>query len=186
LWIKRYLENGIHGLNRLYSHGRSCKHKNQLKGYFPEWFGVGPDSYGYSTDNWTISLLCDNYQKITNEQVSEDTVARALKEAGYSYRRVKKCVHLHAPTREEKKQRVIELIEEIKSFIAHDESVILSLDKAHFSTEPYLIRGWYKKNSMPHAVSQKEGELHNIWCVEYRGAKVYLEKCQTRKQQDTD
>jgi transposase len=126
LWIKRYLENGIHGLNRLYSHGRSCKHKNQLKGYFPEWFGVGPDSYGYSTDNWTISLLCDNYQKITNEQVSEDTVARALKEAGYSYRRVKKCVHLHAPTREEKKQRVIELIEEIKSFIAHDESVILS------------------------------------------------------------
>ncbi len=180
LWLKRYKQNGLKGLNRLYSPGRPPKHKHQLETLFSEWFAKGPTKFGYPVEEWTVSMLCDSYLKITGNSISEDTITRALKKAGYSYTKAKKTVPANAPTKEEKKEKVLSLIDEIKGFIDQDNAVILSLDEAYLSSEPYLVRGWYKKNSKIHAFAQKEGGLHIVWCLEFAGTTIFLEKCQAR------
>lgn len=186
LWLKRYLKDGIEGLNRLYSPGRPKHLKNQLLSFLPDWFTNGPSHYGYSTSAWTVQLLCDFYRKTTGWTISQDTVERSLAEVGYSYRRAKKSVPHRAPSREEKKQRVQEIIEEVKTMMEHEETVILALDETHLSTEPYVIRGWYKKNSILAADTFPTGELYDFWRVEYRGTTVYLEKRKEGQQQHTD
>ncbi len=181
LWIKRFLESRIPGLERRYSPGRPRKHKGLLLKLLPEWLAKGPSSYGYMASTWTVDLLCSQFRQVTGDDLSRDTIERALKRLGYSYRRAKKVVPSSAPSKEEKKKRVLELVEEINNYIGQDDAVILSVDETHLSSEPYLIRGWYKKNSISPSYAAQKGELHDLWCVEYQGTKIYLEKCQERK-----
>lgn len=177
-WIRRFLKERIPGLERRYSPGRPPKHKGLLMELLPEWLSTGPSTYGYNASVWTVELLRSQFRKVADDNISSDTIERALKKLGYSYRRAKKGVPSSAPSKEEKKRRVLELVEEIKNFIGQDDAVILSLDETHLSSEPYLIRGWYKKNSIFLAFADQKGELHDLWCVEYQGTKIYLEKCQ--------
>jgi len=186
LWIKRYKQDGARGLERLYSPGRPQKHKVILMKMLPVWLSNSPSDYGYISSSWTIELLRHQFQQVTGNGISQDTIERALKDLGYSYRRAKKGVPTSAPSREEKRQHVLRLIDEIKSFIGQDEAAILSLDETHLSTEPYVIQGWYKKNSIPSALSNQKGELHDIWSLEYQGTTIYLEKCQARQQHSID
>jgi transposase len=186
LWIKRYLKDGLSGLERLYSPGRPKQQKAQLLALIPDWFSNGPAFYGYSTSLWTVALLCDQYLKTTGREVSPDTVERSLMEAGYSYRRARKSVPERAPSKEEKKQQVLELIDEIKGMMEKEETVVLALDETHLSSEPYVIRGWYKKNSVLAAHPCQTGELHGFWRVESRGTTIYLEKRGSGQQQHLD
>lgn len=182
LWIKRYNQNGIAGLERQYSPGRPKKHKDILMRMLPTWLSSSPSVYGFLSSSWTVDLLKHHFQQVTGNSVSQDTIERALKESGYSYRRAKKGIPTNAPSKEEKRQHVLRLIGEIKDFIGQDEAVILSLDETHLSTEPYVIQGWYKKNSTPSSLPNQKGELHDIWRLEYRGTTIYLEKRQEGQQ----
>jgi hypothetical protein len=75
----------------------------------------------------------------------EDTIERALKEMDYTYKRSAKGVSEKAPGKEEKKEAITRLIAEIMEFEKQHDCEIFALDESHFSTEPYLIRGWQKK-----------------------------------------
>ena len=117
LWLNRYIKEGITGLNRKYSQGAPSTKRDLLIESFDEWFSKSPTDYGYQSNAWTISLIIDSFLKKTQVIVSEDTVQRALKKVGYSYKKPKKTVPLRAPNKEAKKHRVLEMIAEIKAFI---------------------------------------------------------------------
>lgn len=133
LWLNRYKEEGITGLNRKYSQGAPSTKRDLLIESFDEWFSKSPTDFGYQSNAWTISLLIDLFKKMTQEIVSEDTVQRALKKAGYSYKKPKKTVPLKAPCKDAKKHRVLEMLTEIKAFIESDKANIYFLDETHFS-----------------------------------------------------
>lgn len=145
LWLNRYIEEGINGLYRKYSQGAPSTKRDLLIKSFNEWFSKSPMDFGYQSNAWTISLMIDSFKKKTQEIVSKDTVQRALKKAGYSYKKPKKTVPSRAPSKEAKKHRVLEMITEIKAFIEDDEANIYFLDETHFSTQPYIVKGWQKK-----------------------------------------
>jgi len=128
-----------------------------------------------------VSIIAEEYYRQVGKKVSEDTIQRALKDAGFSYKRPKKGVPLTAPSKEEKKTRVLAIIEEIKNFVEKDEAEIFSLDEAHFSTEPYIIRGWFKKKrSSSNSYSDQKGTMYDIWSLEYGKTKILLEKSSQR------
>mgnify|MGYP001404507979 CR=1 FL=1 len=180
LWLKRYIEKGLSGLNRKFSNGRPSVKRNLLISNLDKWLTESPFKYGYKTSEWTVSLIKDMFRKKTGESISEDTIERALKKADFSYRKAKKSVPLTAPSKEEKIEKVNNLIEEIKEFMKNDKVQIISLDETHLSSEPYLIRGWYKKNSTFDTYTPQEGELYDFWCLEYQGTRFFLEKFKKR------
>lgn len=175
-WLKRFHAHRMKGLNRNYSPGRPSLRKMKLIPLIEKYLEHAPRHYGYANTEWTVHLLAEQYYRESKIKVSEDTVQRALKDAGYSYRRTRKGVPMHAPTREEKQQRIVEMIDEIRRFIGDDQAEIFSLDETYFSTEPYIIRGWLKKKWPPeNKHTRKKRKLHRIWCVEYGNTTILLE-----------
>ena len=73
--------------------------------------------------------------------VSGDTVTRALNAMGYSYKRPTKTVPARAPDKKDKAKRIKSMLKEIKCLLSKGETETYALDEAHFSTEPYLVRG---------------------------------------------
>ena len=96
---------------------------------------------------WTISLIAYDVEQRLNISVSYDTVSRALKDLGYSYKRPSKTVPSTAPGREEKLAVIKEITRDVKKITSDKKSVIYALDESHFSTEPYLVKGWFKKKA---------------------------------------
>ena len=69
----------------------------------------------------------------------------------------------HAPSKEEKLQRVQEIASEIAGLRCNGDVEVMFLDESHFSTDPYVVRGWSKRGQpfFP-PDSDKTRELHDI------------------------
>jgi hypothetical protein len=108
---------------------------------------------------------------------SGDTVTRALKEMGYSYKRPTKTVPARDPTKHEKAERVQVMIEEIKGILSKGETEIYALDESHFSTEPYLVRGWFKKRWPPQDSNKLQArKSHILWMLKSGDSEILLEE----------
>ena len=69
------------------------------------------------------------------------------------------------------------MVHEILKIIDQKESVIYILDESHFSTEPYLVQGWFKKRWAPQDTdTKKKRKSHLLWMFEYQDTKILLEK----------
>ncbi len=124
-----------------------------------------------------MPLIKDCLEKKRAFKVSEDTIERSLKSLGYTFKRPAKAVGPKAPSPEAKKEAVQTILNEIQKLIKTNECEILALDESHFSTEPYLVKGWFKKNT---AVQDTRGELppklHDIWMLKFKKQTFLLEK----------
>ena len=144
-WLKRYNLDGIKGLSRKYSPGRPDEKRAKLKEHIKKILLDSPVKHGYQDHVWSVPLIVYDAASKLDLSVSGDTVNRALKVLGYSYKRPSKTVPARAPTKNEKAEMVQAMIERIKGVLSKGETEIYALDESHFSTEPYLVRGWFKK-----------------------------------------
>lgn len=140
-WMKAYIANGIEGLNNKQPPGRP-----KIKGLAAETeidtlLIQTPREFGYQEEGWTVCILLDYFSK-KKLDVKEDTVRRALKKRGWVYKRFAKRVPKNAPSKEEKSQKIEQLVAAIKQD-APDET--LFVDEANFMTGPYVQRGWFKR-----------------------------------------
>jgi len=176
-WLKRYRAKGINGLSRNFSPGRPSTMREKIKLYIEQIIGNSPINHGYQDSTWSVPLITYEVNKNLNLNASSKTVTRALKSMGYVYKRPSKTIPSHAPTKEEKQDTVKKMVHEILKIIDQKESVIYTLDESHFSTEPYLVQGWFKKRwTPPNSNTQKERKSHLLWMLEYKNTKILLEK----------
>jgi len=178
LWVKRYTKNGIVGLSRKYSPGRPRDKKDSVKLHVKERLVGSPLNYGYQDAVWTVPLLAHDLKKSKNILVSEDTVTRSLKEMGYVYKRPSKLpAGSDRITPEEKILAINQMCEKIKELTLREQCVIYALDESHFSTEPYLVRGWFfKRWPSPDRDTPKERKSHILWMLESSDIKILLEE----------
>ena len=149
-WIHRYQEQGISGLKPKKSPGRPRSLRDAVKEKISSLIETSPTLHGYKVHNWTIGLLSSHYDKHLSIQVSDDTIGRALRDAGYTYKRPTKRTPINTLSKEEKMEKVSKMIEGIKEIIKttnKNEYEVFSMDESHFSTEPYVVHGWQKKIS---------------------------------------
>ena len=176
LWLKRYSEVGIDGLKRIKATGRPKTIKLNCIDLMKEFIDQSPEVFGYIESVWNVPLIKDQLEK-KSFPVSDDTIERALKSLGYTFKRPAKAVGPKAPSKEAKKEAVQNILDEIQKLIKKHECEILALDESHFSTEPYLIKGWFKKKA---AVQDTNGELppklHDIWVLKFKKQTFLLEK----------
>lgn len=179
-WLKQYKADGEKGLDRRYSPGRPNKTREQVKTLLMEILDKSPAEVGYQDASWTVALMVHHIKQQTAILVSEDTIERALKEMDYTYKRSAKGVSEKAPGKEEKKEAITRLIAEIMELEKQHDCEIFALDESHFSTEPYLIRGWQKKRWPPEDTNTSQtGKTHTLWVLESPHKKILLEKIET-------
>ncbi len=180
-WLKRYSADGLPGLSRKYSPGRPNDKRNLVKERIKEIIGNSPEKYGYMDSVWTVPLIAHDIKESLNISASNDTVIRALKNMGYTYKRPSKKVPPNAPTREEKVKSIKKMIGKIEELVIDEDSVIYALDESHFSTEPYIVQGWFFKRWPPqNSHKQKERKSHILWMLEFEDTKVLLEKIEEK------
>lgn len=178
-WLRRYKKSGIKGLSRNYSPGRPDEKRSKIKEHITAIISSSPVVHGYNDHVWSVPLIAHDSMQKLNITVSNDTVTRALNSMGYSYKRPSKTVPARAPSKEAKKQAIDSMLAGIKSLLSESETEIYALDESHFSTEPYLVRGWFKKRWPPqNRNEQQTGESHFLWMLESCNTKILLEKIQ--------
>jgi transposase len=180
-FVAKPLQRGLAGLSRRFSPGRPNEKRNAVKGRIKEIISQPPDLYGYVDRVWTVPLVTHDIKKKLNISISNDTVIRALKDLGYSYKRPSKTMPPTAPTREEKIVSIKKMLNEIEAIIKDKDSLIYALDESHFSTEPYLVQGWFfKRWPPPDMYQQQKRKSHILWMLESKDKKVLLEAIKSR------
>lgn len=176
-WLKRYMSQGIEGLNRNFSPGRPNTTRLDVQEHIKKIIADSPLDHGYQDQTWSVPLLTYEVNNKLNIGVSTKTVTRALKSMGYVYKRPSKTVPGHAPSKQEKQNAIQAMVQKILKIIDHDKSIIYALDESHFSTEPYLVQGWFKKRWPPSDTNAEEkGKPHILWMLEHQNTKILLEE----------
>jgi len=182
MWLKRYEEYGIAGFNRYYSLGRPRKYGDAIHQIIKSIIEKSPTEFGYKSTSWTGQLLVD-YLKQSGYSISIDTVKRTLKRLNYVYKRPSKTVPANAPTPSEKRKQIVAMLDQIKIIVLRKdrECEILFLDESHFSTDPYVMRGWIKRGLKKTSHLISKGQIHSVWCFKTKRFTYLLQKGVTGK-----
>ena len=105
-----------------------------------------------------MPLQKEQLKKDTEKTVVISSLERLLKDCAYSCRRPRKGVPAAAPSKEEKLARVQETAAEILKLKKDSDADVFFVDESHFSTAPYVVRGWYRggEDFFPRDKSQPE------------------------------
>lgn len=142
LWLSRYKIEGISGLRTHKKSGRPAKKAAIIESQLEELLNKTPQDYGYQEAGWQISILRHWFE---NQGLSacENTLAKALNKLGFVYKRFSKTLPANAPSADEKKIRINDIVSEIGQYCTKDIEVLF-VDESHFSNQPYVSRGWFK------------------------------------------
>ncbi len=177
LWLKRYLKKGLAGLERNSSSGRPRDKRKECMQISKDILAKNPNEFNYPDQTWGIPLIRYHLKSVHQIDVSEDTLLRGLKDLGYSYKRPSKTVSPKAPAPAEKKKAVSVIIESIQELMKNKSCEIFACDESHFSTEPYLVKGWFKKRWPPSdSKFQQKRRLHHVWVFKLKNKAFLLEE----------
>ena len=143
LWIKRYVNEGISGLKNQKQPGRPAKKAPIIEVQLEMLLNKSPQEYGYQEAGWQLNILRDWFSK-KGVQACDNTLVKSLNKLGFVYKRFSKTMPENAPSSTEKKERIAEIVEVIGKDTGSD-TEILFVDESHFSNQPYVSRGWFKR-----------------------------------------
>lgn len=143
LWLNRYIEAGVSGLMNHPPPGRPAQKTPVIERHLQEMLTKSPQDYGYQESGWQINIFRDWLQR-QGIHACDNTIAKVLDKLDYVYKRFSKTMPSNAPSPAEKKAKVSELIDKIKQN-KPEELEILFADESHFSNQPYVSRGWFKR-----------------------------------------
>lgn len=153
LWLSRYIKEGLSGLNTKISPGRPAKKAPIIETHLEELLSKTPADYGYQEAGWQINLLRDWFSK-RGLEACENTIVKSLNRLGFVYKRFSKTLPKNAPSSEEKKTHISEMVNNIAQYPSTDIE-ILFVDETHFSNQPYVQRGWFKKGEKKQRILKK-------------------------------
>jgi transposase len=143
LWLKRYKKDGIEGLKDKKQPGRPARKAPLIELHLAELLNKSPQAYGYQEAGWQLNLLRDWFKK-QDLYACDNTLVKSLNKLGFVYKRFSKTMPANAPSPDEKKVHIAKIVEQISKDTPTDIE-ILFVDESHFSNQPYVSRGWFKR-----------------------------------------
>ena len=180
-WLKRYIVNGVEGFRRKASPGRPAVVRNASKGIIQGIIEKCPSDYGFHSNYWTAQLIVEYLKENKGIHSSIDTVKRTLKQLGYTFKRPTKSVTEDTLSEEEKREKVQKMIEEIQPIIDDKSCEIFSVDESHFTTDPFIIRGWIKRGEKKTPFAIQTRKKNPVWCITYENKAYLFQKRTYRK-----
>jgi transposase len=103
-WIKRFRAEGVAGLqNRPRERRGQGRRQKLLAVFLPDTVHHSPRTLGLARDRWTLESLQEQCFQQTGERPSLESIRRALKRFGYTWKRAKRTVTSPDPEYERKK-----------------------------------------------------------------------------------
>jgi transposase len=103
-WIRRFRAEGVAGLqNRPRQSSGTGRRQKLLAVFLPDTVRKSPRTLGLAQDRWTLQSLQAQCVRQTGERPSLESIRRALKRFGYSWKRAKRTVTSPDPDYERKK-----------------------------------------------------------------------------------
>ena len=140
-WLKAYRDQGLAGLHNA---GRPATKGEKLNQQLDTLLSHVPSVYGYIEAGWTMALLRD-YLRQQGFHVSDATVRRHLTSGVWVDKRFAKVIPSTAPTAEQKKSRVAEIVATLEPLGHQRPLEVFFVDESPFTNEPYIQRGWLRK-----------------------------------------
>ena len=153
LWLKRYIEQGILGLTPVKPPGRPAKKASMIEMHLKELLSKSPQDYGYQEAGWQINLLRDWFGK-QGCNACDNTLAKSLNKLGFVYKRFSKTLPKDAPSASEKKAGIAKIVGEIANNAPEGVEIFFA-DESHFSNQPYVSRGWFKRGEKKRPIRLK-------------------------------
>jgi len=140
-WLDRYQQaGGDRGLQRRPVSGRPRK-LQCISEYNLKRIVLAPASrFGFETDLWTVSRLHAVLVDRFNENVSEDTVWRRLRDAGLTWQTPEREYFQADPVKRERWQR--ETLPKIRETLKETRGILYCQDEASVCLTPILGRTW--------------------------------------------
>ena len=160
-WLKEYQKGGTERLKGILPPGRPNMKGVKIYPIILEIVPKSPSEYGYIEAGWTINMIAD-YLRREGIEVSASTIKRVLKKNGWVYKRFSKTIAANAPSDEEKRKRVNEIIEDIKKDRQAQDVEIFFVDESHFANVPYVQRGWFLIGEKKKVETPKKKESKTI------------------------
>lgn len=142
LWLNRYVKQGLSGFTSRKPPGRPAKKAPLIETHLQELLSKSPQDYGYQEAGWQLNLLRDWFEK-KGCKACDNTLVKSLNKLGFVYKRFSKTMPQNAPTADEKKAKISDIVERIKTETPEDVEIFF-VDESHFSNQPYVSRGWFK------------------------------------------
>ena len=143
LWLKRYKEEGIEGLQDKKQPGRPARKAPVIELHLAELLNESPQAYGYQEAGWQLNLLRDWFKK-QGLYACDNTLVKSLNKLGFVYKRFSKTMLANAPSPDDKKVHIAKIVEQISKDTPEDIE-LLFVDESDFSNQPYVSRGWFKR-----------------------------------------
>lgn len=143
LWLQRYITDGIKGLKTRKNPGRPAKKAPIIDSHIQNLLNKSPQDYGYQEAGWHINILRDWFEK-QGVKACDNTLLKSLNKLGFVYKRFSKTLPSNSPSTDEKKARVAEIVDAISKTTETDMEILFA-DESHFSNQPYVNRGWFKR-----------------------------------------
>jgi len=154
LWLNRYIAGGISALSSKKQSGRPAKKAAYIESQLELLLSHSPSDYGYQEAGWQINLLKDWFSK-QNCSACHNTIIKALRKKGYVYKRFSKTMPSNAPSAADKQRSISEIVSQIEAqAVEHDVEVLFG-DESHFSNQPYVARGWFKRGEKKRSPPKK-------------------------------
>ena len=102
-----------------------------------------PKDYGYQEAGWHVNLLKD-YFKQQGISACDNTIIKALRKQGYVFKRFARRIPDNTLSSAAKKAAINVMVDEMQQLDPANTEIFFE-DESHFSNQPYVSRGWFKK-----------------------------------------
>lgn len=142
-WLRRHDEEGDVGLRRRAVSGRPRKLQSTTAANLKRIVLAPASRYGFETDLWTVgrvhAVLVDRF----NEDVSEDTVWRRLREIGLTWQTPEREYFQADPVKRQRWQQ--ETIPQIREMLRKTGGILYCQDEASVCLTPILGKTWSER-----------------------------------------
>ena len=178
-WLKRYQKEGVPGLSDKKRSGRKPVLKETLNDSINGILERTPKDFGFEQSGWSVGILQQLFIRRISKKISDSTVRRALKSNGWVYKRFSKKVPKRAPSKKEKQEKIDKINLQM---IEDNVDEVVFLDESHFSNQPYVQRGWFKKGEKKSLDAIQKRKHDYFWSSKFAKCKNVLETSLKRKQ----
>jgi transposase len=171
-WIRRYGENGLHGLERKEVSGRPRLLEDLDKTALWEIVRKPATDFGYETDLWTIGRVHCIVQEVYATEISQDTIWRRLREAGLTYQKPERqYFQMDEETRQE---WMATEAPKIRRAVRKHDALLYFQDEANVSLTAFLGKTWAPRGETPRQkVTGSRGGVAAISAINGRGRLIF-------------
>jgi transposase len=171
-WLRRYQDNGRHGLQRQWGSGRPRLLEDLGEEDLRRIILFPASDFGYETDLWTIGRLKQVIEDLYEVELSKNTVWRRLRDAGLTYQKPERQ---YFEVDEKARQEWLRTeVPQIRRMVRKFQAILYFQDESNVSLTAFLGKTWAVCGQTPRVpVTGKRGGVSAMSALSGQGRLLF-------------